>query len=360
MRQDSLEFLCKLFETPSPSGFEQAIQKVVKKRVSSFADEVRVDVHGNLVAAFNPQAKVRVMLSGHCDQIGMMVTHIDEHGFIYFNQIGGIDPSVLPGSRVVIHARKGKVNGIIGHKPVHLLHAEERGKRLELSKLWIDIGASDGAEAKKMVGVGDPITYELNVLRMGKNVLVSPACDDKVGVFVVMEALRLVAAQIKARDKKRFPVALFAVSTVQEEIGLRGARTSCFGLDPLVGIAVDVTHASDNPGAEAKRIGTVKLGHGPTIARGANINPVVEDLLVSTAKKKRIKHQSLSSPGATGTDANAIQVSRSGVAAALIGIPNRYMHTQVEMVDLRDLEAAARLVAETVMRITTRMSFIPA
>ena len=359
MAKDSIEFLEKLLETPSPSGFEQKIQAVVKRRVSRFADDVTVDVHGNLIAAFNPEGKVRVMLAGHCDQIGMMVTHIDDSGFLYINQIGGIDPAVLPGSSLVIHTRSGPLPGVIGHKPIHLLSAEERGRKVELSKVWVDIGAENGAEAKKLVRVGDPITYELAVKKLGKNLIASPACDDKVGVYVVMEALRLVAEAVKGSAKKKFPVALFAVSTVQEELGLRGARTSSFGIDPLVGIAVDVTHASDNPGADAKIIGTVKLGQGPTIARGANVNPVIEELLVSTAEKKKIKFQSQSAPSATGTDANAIQINRSGVAAALIGIPNRYMHTQVEVVDLRDLDAAAKLIAQTILRITQRMSFIP-
>lgn len=357
MHKDSKEFLLSLLRCPSPSGFEQRIQRIVKKRISSVADDVVVDVHGNLMAVVNPTGKVRVMLAGHCDQIGLMVTHIDDSGYIYFNQIGGIDASVLPGNRVVIHTDDGEIQGVIGHKPVHLMTSEERGKKVELKKLWIDFGAKDGDEAKALVSIGDPITFEPVVLPLGRNRVAGPACDDRVGVYVVMEALRLIAGQL--RGKKNPPVAVYAVSTVQEEIGLRGARTSAFGIDPTVGIAVDVTHASDNPGAEVKEIGTVKLGQGPTVARGANINPVLHNLLVDTAKKKKIKYQPLSSPGATGTDANAIQVSRSGVATALLGIPNRYMHTPVEVVDLRDLEAAAKLVAETVIRITSRMSFIP-
>lgn len=357
MRQDSEEFLFKLLETPSPSGFEQKIQQVIKRRASKYADDIQVDVHGNLIAAYNPKGKIRVMLAGHCDQIGMMVTHIDDSGYLYFNQIGGIDPAVLPGSRVTVLARNGSIDGVIGHKPVHLVPAGERGGKVELSKLWIDIGAVNGAEAKKLVSIGDPITYNLGVNRLGKNVIAAAGCDDRVGAFVVMEALRLVSAAVK--NKKSFPVALFAVSTVQEELGLRGARTACYSVDPLVGIAVDVTHASDNPGADAKTVGTVKLGEGPTIARGANINPVLEDLLVTTAKKKKIKYQTLSAPGATGTDANAMQISRAGVAAALIGLPNRYMHTPVELVDLRDLENAAKLIAETILAIKSRMTFIP-
>lgn len=358
MNKDSLDFFEALLSTPSPSGFEQAIQRVVKRRMSKFADEISVDVHGNLIAAWNPDAPVRVMLAGHCDQIGFMVQHIDDRGFISFGAIGGIDAAVLPGSVVEIRTREGEVvEGIIGFKPVHLTPAEERGKTVDLKKLWIDIGASNGEETRQKVSIGDPITWVLNPRRLGKNVMASPATDDKAGLFVVMEALRLVS-QSKI-SKKKHPVALFSVSTVQEEVGLRGARTSCYGIDPLVGIAVDVTHASDNPGADAKHIGTVKLGSGPVIYRGSNINPVVERLLVDTAKKKKIPFQPRAAPGATGTDANAIQVSRAGVAAALVSIPNRYMHTQVELVDLRDLELSAKLLAETILGITKRTSFIP-
>jgi endoglucanase len=359
MQKEQFDFLKNMLETPSPSGFEQKIQKVVKKRVSKYADSVEVDVHGNLIAAFNPEGKIRVMLAGHCDQIGMMVTHIDDRGFIYVDQIGGLDPSVLPGSNVEIHTSNGLVPGVLGHPPVHLVSPNDRGRKTELTKLWVDIGVKDGKEAKKIVTVGDPITYKLGVTRLGKNVIASPACDDKVGVYVVMEAMRIVASKIKGKEKKKFPVALYAVSTVQEEIGLRGARTACYGIDPLVGIAVDVTHASDNPGAQAKRIGTMKLGEGPGVARGANVNPVLEDLITRTGKKKRIAFQPQPSPRATGTDANAMQITRAGVAASLISIPNRYMHTQVELVDLRDLDNAAKLIAESIMAITSRMNFIP-
>ncbi|MBP9837526.1 MAG: M42 family metallopeptidase [Proteobacteria bacterium] len=357
MNKESQQFLLNLLETPSPSGFEQGIQKVVRKHMTKYADDINIDIHGNLIASWNPEGSVKVMLAGHCDQIGLMVNHINDNGFIHFGSIGGIDPAVLPGSYITIHAREGKVEGVIGHKPVHLITPEERGKQVSMSNLWIDIGAASGDETKKLVSVGDPITFKLAANMLNKNIIASAGCDDKVGLFVCMEALRIVSTTIPKR--KKHPVALYAVSTVQEEIGLRGAKTSCYGIDPLVGIAVDVTHASDNPGADAKNIGSVKLGKGPTIARGANINPVLEELLVDTAKKKKLPYQPLSAPNATGTDANAIQISKAGVAAALIGIPNRYMHTQVEICDLRDLETAAKLIAETVIRITSRTSFIP-
>lgn len=357
MQRQSQEFLFELLQTPSVSGFEMQIQKLIRRHVSKFADDVVADIHGNLIATVNKGGTVRVMLAGHCDQIGLMITHIDDNGYLYFQQVGGIDPAVLPGSGVTIYTREGKLCGVIGHKPVHLLSSEERGKRLELKKMWIDIGAADGKEAKTKVAVGDVATYQLGVERLGSHRVASAGCDDRVGVFVVMEALRLIKKAL--RGKRKHPLQVFAVSTVQEELGLRGARTSCFGLDPKVGIAVDVTHASDNPGSEPKEVGMVKLGEGPSIARGANINPVLGELLEETARKKRLKYQRLASPGATGTDANAIQISRSGVAAALIGIPNRYMHTPVEVVDLRDLELASRIIAETVLRITPRTNFIP-
>lgn len=357
MQKEALDFLFKLLKTPSPSGFEQEIQRVVKRRVSAYADTIEIDVHGNLIAAWNPDAKLRVMLAGHCDQIGLMVKYIDDNGFIHISPIGGFDAAVLPGSHVEIATKKGLVPGVVGQKPVHLMSADERGKTVDINKLWIDIGAKDGDEAKSLVSVGDAVTYELKPRLLGKNALVSAACDDKVGLFVCMEALRLVSKQVKS--KRKCPLALFSVSTVQEEVGLRGAKTSCYGIDPAAGIAVDVTHASDNPATEAKSIGTVKLGSGPTIARGPNINPVLEEMLIDTAKRKRLNYQLLASPAATGTDANMIQISRSGVAAALIGIPNRYMHTSVEVVDLRDIESAAKLIAETVLRMTARTSFIP-
>jgi tetrahedral aminopeptidase len=359
MQKESRDFLQELLLTPSPSGFEQKIQKKIKKRMSRFADEISIDVHGNLIAAFNPDAKIRVMLAGHCDQIGMMVHHIDDQGYLYVNQIGGIDPVVLPGSPVTIHAEDGPIEGVVGHKPVHLTSASERGKPVDFSKVWIDIGAKNGVEARKKVSNGDSITFKLHVTKLGDTLIASPGCDNKVGAFVVMEALRLVAGKIKGKDKKKFPVGIFSVSTVQEEIGLRGAQTSAYGINPHVGIAVDVTHATDNPGADAKSIGVMKLGHGPGIARGPNINPVLENILRATSKKKRIPIQLYAAPRGTGTDANAIQVTRSGVAAALVSIPNRYMHTSVEVVDLKDLESTSKLIAETVLSFTSRTDFTP-
>lgn len=317
-----------------------------------FADRIDIDVHGNLIAVLNPEGTPRVMLAGHCDQIGMMVNFIDDNGYMFFRQIGGIDPSVLPGSRVVVHTRHGPVDGVIGRKPIHVLKPEERGGKVELREMWIDIGTKNKKETEKVVGIGDAVTFRLEMTRLGEDLVTSPAFDNKCGTFVAMEVLRMCSA-------KKLKCALFAVSTVQEEVGLRGAKTSCFGIDPQVGIAVDVTHATDYPDIDKRVNGDIKTGAGPTISTGPNINPPLEDLLRKTAKAKRIAYQMEAAPGGTGTDANPMQLSRAGVAAALIGIPNRYMHTQVEVVSLSDLQGAAKLLAETVARIDRRTNFIP-
>lgn len=352
MRKESYEFLKTIQETPSPSGWEQPVQRVVRERMEKFADEIETDVHGNVAAVLNPKGSPRVMLAGHCDQIGLMVNYIDDNGYIFFTAIGGIDPSVLPGTRVVIHTPHGAIDGVIGRKPVHVLKPEERGGKVEMREMWVDIGARSRKEVEQVVRVGDPITFRLEMVALGGDRVTSPAFDNKCGTFIVMEALRLCA-------EKKIKCALYAVSTVQEEIGLRGARTSCYDIDPHVGIAVDVTHATDYPDMDKRTIGDVKVGSGPTISRGANINPKLEELLASTAKTKRIPIQWEGAPGGTPTDANAIQLSRAGVATALIGVPNRYMHTQVEVISLSDLEAAAKLIAETVARIGPRTNFIP-
>jgi len=352
VRKESYDFLKQILETPSPSGFEQPLQRHVRKRMKPFADSIETDVHGNVAVALNPKGAPSIMLAGHCDQIGMMVKYIDDNGYLFVVAIGGIDPSVVPGSRVVVLSKHGPVDGVIGRRPIHVLKPEERGAKIELRELWVDVGAKNKKEVEQVISVGDPITFQLAVTTLGIDRVTAPAFDNKCGVFVVMEALRLCA-------QKKLPCALHAVSTVQEEIGLRGARTSSYGLNPQVGIAVDVTHATDYPDIDKRTIGDIKLGAGPTIVTGPNVNPKLEQLLLKTAKAKRIPFQLEATPGGSSTDANAMQLSRAGVATALIGIPNRYMHTQVEVVSLTDLTNAARLIAETVASISHRTSFIP-
>ena len=352
MNTESFEFLRAIEETPSPSGFEQPVQRIIRTRMKKYADTVETDVHGNVIVGLNPKGKPRVMLAGHCDQIGLMVKYIDDDGYVFVVPIGSVDPGVLPGTRVTIHTQTGPVDGIIGRRPVHLLKQEERGAKVEMRDLWVDVGIAGRKKVEKKVAVADPVTFRLGLARLGTNMITSPGLDDKIGTFVVMEALRMARA-------KRVKCALFAVSTVQEEIGLRGATTSCYGIDPQVGIAVDVCHATDYPDIDKRTHGRVKMGAGPSIAVGANINPTVSNLLIKTAKARKIPYQIEAEPRGTGTDANVIQISRAGVAASLLSVPNRYMHTQVEVVSLTDLENAAKLLAETVARITPATDFTP-
>lgn len=353
MNSESKKFLYKLLATPSPTGFEQPVQRVVRERMSSYAELLETDLHGNLIAGINTKAARKVMLAGHCDQIGFMVRHITDDGYIYVSALGGPDPVVLPGTHVTIHARGGGVTGVIGRKPIHKQKPEERGQgKVNIDDLWIDIGAPSKKDAEKLLEIGDPVTFRLGVAELGKDLICSPGLDDKVGLFVVMEALRLCAGA-------RLSVGLYAVSTVQEEVGLRGAITSAFGIAPEVGIAVDVTFATDNPGQDDKKQAPCVLGKGPTIARGPNTNPVVGKRLVEAARKARVPYQLVPSARVAGNDAAAIQVSRGGVAASAIGIPNRYMHTQVEVCSLKDLENAARLLAAFVKDIGARTSFKP-
>ncbi len=355
MRDESYQFLHSMLTTPSVTGAEQPVARLVRQRMEPFADKVTTDLHGNTIVALNPTAPVRVMLAGHVDQIGLMVKYVTDEGFLYFSAVGGVDLAVLPGSKLTVWGEAGPVDAVIGRKPIHLMKAAERdGGKLEIGDLWIDIGARDRAAAMAKVAVGDYVTYALGVTRLGEggDLIAGPGLDDKVGAFVVMEALRLCHER-----RAELKVGLFAVATVAEEIGLRGARTSAYGIDPQVGIAVDVTHATDNPGADKKQHGDVKIGGGPVISIGPNINPKVGQMLLAAGKDR--PHQRAAAAGATGTDANAMQLNRAGMATGLIGLPNRYMHTQVELCSLSDLEHSAALLADMVLAIGPDTDFVP-
>src|SRR5438874_8743624 len=249
-----------------------------------------------------------------------MVQHIDDNGFLYVQPVGGWDMQILLGQRLTVWAQSGPVPGVISRKPPHLLTHDEKNKTPQFTDVWVDIGAQDRKEAESLVTPGDPVTFDLGFRPLRNNLASAPGMDDKVGLWTVMETLRLLQG-------KRLQAAVFSVSTVQEEIGLRGATTSTHAVRPQVGIAVDVCHATDTPGADKKQIGDVRLGKGPTLFRGANVNPRVFELLQASAKAQEIAVQLRGAPRATGTDANAMQLSREGVATAVVGIPNRYMHS---------------------------------
>jgi len=341
-------------ETVCPSGFEEEISHVWRKEADRFAERTWADSHGNSFAVVNEGGTPRVMLAGHADEIGLMITYIDDNGYLSFAGIGGWDPQVLPGQRVWIQGMTGPILGVIGRKPIHLLEEEERKKVVKIEDLWIDIGAKDKEDVASLVEIGDPAVLDYSFAELRNDLVVSRGFDDRVGAFLVLEAARLVAAMNPKAS-------VYAVATVQEEVGLRGARTSAFGIDPQVGIAVDVGFATDTPGMdkEKKKVGEVTMGKGPIIARGPNINPKLFKLFVETAKEKKIPYQIEGAPRGTGTDANAIQLTRAGVATGLISVPNRYMHSPCEIVHLGDLENIARLIAHTVVRIDERTDFIP-
>lgn len=345
MNQQSLQFLKELLETPSPSGNEGAIQKVVRSWAGKFADQVWSDRHGNLIAlkkgATGSKSKPapKFMMAGHCDQIALMVLHIDENGFLYVQPIGGWDMQILLGQHLTVWGVNGPVPGVLSRKATHLLTNEERNKVPQFVDVWVDIGAKDKKEAEGLVTIGDGVTVTLGFRPLRNELAAAPSMDDKVGVWTVMEALRLVHRKKPSAD-------LYFVSTVQEEVGLRGATTSAQGILPQAGVAVDVCHATDTPGNDRKLVGEVKLGSGPVLHRGPNFHPAVFEKMSKVAKDHGIPIQLRGIPKGSGTDANAMQLVGEGVAMGLIGIPNRYMHSPVEVVSLTDLVLAAQLLAE--------------
>jgi len=353
MDQSAKKFFKDILETPSPSGYEQPVQEIVRRYVAEFADEVRTDLHGNVIACSNPDAPLRVMFAGHADQIGLIVSHINENGYIYTNTIGGWDPQQLIGQRMTIYTSGGPVPAVIARKPIHLLDQEERKQVVKQKELWLDIGAKDRDEAASVVAIGDPVTLELGYQEMRNNLANSPGMDNKTGLWVSVEAAR------RAAKRGGLNVALYAVATVQEEIGLRGAVTSAYGVNPHVGVAVDVTHATDCPTIDKTQEGDIKLGGGPVIYRGPNMNPLVVERLRKAAETAEITVQWGASGRGTGTDANAIQLARGGVAAGLISVPNRYMHSAVEMISLDDIDRSADLLAEFALGIDAESDFTP-
>jgi endoglucanase len=354
METSALKFFKNILETPSASGYESPLQEIVRDYVADFADDVKTDLHGNVIVAKNPDAKFRVMFSGHCDQIGLIVTHIDEEGFLYVQPIGGWDVEVLIGQRMTVWAASGPILGVIARKPIHLLSEDERKQVPKMKDLWVDIGAADKKEANKLVRIGDSVTVQLGYFEILNKLAVSPAMDDKTGCWVVVEALRRVC-----KGRKKLKCGVFAVSSVQEEIGLRGAKTAAFGIDPQIGIAVDVCHATDCPTIEKKEEGDIRLGRGPVIHRGPNMNPKVVERLIDAADGSKIPYQLAATGKATGTDANVIQVNRAGVATGLVSIPNRYMHSPVEMISLEDIDKAADLLARFVENFDPGIDFTP-
>ncbi|PKQ20946.1 MAG: hydrolase [Actinobacteria bacterium HGW-Actinobacteria-6] len=353
MRAESFDFLNALVEAPSPSGYEQPAAKVFREYVTPIADSVETNVMGSVHALLKGTAGgPSVMLAGHIDEIGFMVTYITDDGFCAFAGIGGHDPQILPGARVTVHTSEGPLLGVLGRLAIHLLEEEERKQVVKMHKMFIDLGMK-GEDVKKRVRIGDPVTYAVGMQTFGDNMAVSRAFDDKMGAWIAAEVLRSVKEAGGAKSD------LIAAATVQEEIGLRGGITSAYGVDPVVGIAVEVTHATDYPDIDKRKHGEVKCGSGPAISRGANINPKVFSLLCEAAEAENIPYQVEGAPRGTGTDANAIQLTRGGKAAALVSVPLRYMHTPTEVLSLEDMENTVRLLSAFVLRLEPGTDFTP-
>jgi endoglucanase len=351
MREASYEFLKSLLSTPGPSGYERAAAEIWRAEAGEFA-EVRGDRMGNSFATMKGGGAPRVMLSGHIDEIGLMVTHVEEGGLLRFQGVGGWDPQVLVGQRVLVQTMNGVVPGVIGKKAIHVMEADERKKVSEIKSLWIDIGAKDGDEAKGRVRVGDVAVVDQDVLELPNGRIVSRSLDNRMGAFVVLEALRLLS------EGESLAAEVVAVASVQEEIGLYGARGAAFGLDPDAAIAVDVTHATDTPGIPKNEHGDHSLGSGPVITRAANLSPLVTDGLIDIAEGEGIPYTLEADSRSTSTDADAIQFTRAGIATGLVSAPNRYMHSPNEIVALEDLENCARLIAAYVKGLKQGTDFV--
>jgi endoglucanase len=348
---DSLTFLKRLLDTPGPSGFESAPAKLWRAEAASFA-AVTADVAGNSIAAVNPKGAPTIMLAGHIDEIGVIVTYIDDDGFAYIAPIGGWDPQVLVAQRIRFAGRDGDIFGVVGKLPIHLIKPDDRDKATKITDLWVDIGAKNRQEAEQRLSVGDAGVIDAHTIELPNNRLISRSIDNRIGAFVVLEALRRYAEQPGAAT-------VVAVATTQEEIAYHGggALICAQRVNPQMAIVVDVTFATDHPSIEKKEVGDAKLGGGPVLVRGSVVSPVVFNLLRTTAEQHEIPFALHAAGRDTSTDADAIHIAREGVATGLVALPNRYMHSPNEMISLDDLDRAAELLAHTCRAVTQETDF---
>ncbi len=346
-------FLKELLETPSVTGCEVGVANLVRERLGGIASEVATDVMGSVQARLDGAGNApSVMISAHMDEVGLMVKSIDDQGFLHVVAVGGVDAAILPGLRVDVHTQEGTFRGVVGRKPIHLIDSNERSKVTPISGLFVDLGMS-ARRVKSVVRVGDVITYGVGFEKYGKGMAVSRAFDDKAGVYVITRVMEELAKREGA------PGQYICCASVQEEIGSRGALTSAFNVNPDVAIALDTTHATDYPGIDSNRYGSIECGGGPVIARGPNINPVVFERLCAAAKAEGIRVQFEAEPSNSGTDASEMQVQRGGCASGLVSIPIRYMHTPTEVLKLSDIEDTVQLLKRFILDLDEDVSFVP-
>lgn len=340
MRKKSLSFLEKLLNTPSPPGHEARGQRVWLDYAKSFADETFTDSYGNAVAVLNKGGSPRVMLAGHADEIAMAVNYIDNDGFIYVRRLGGVDPAITKAQRVTIHTKAGSVKGVVGNVAPHLTKDDSEKKTPKIHDLFIDIGASDKKDAQKLVRIGDPITLNDQFELLRNDLAIARAFDNRIGTFAVAEALRLLT-----ESKTKIHAEILAVSNIMEEVGLFGARQIAYTLKPDVALVVDVTHATDYPTVSKIQHGDVSIGKGPALTHGGCNHPEVVARIEMVAEASGIPLQHEAMSATSGTDTDVIFWTRGGIPSALISLPNRYMHSPVEIVSLKDLVLIPELMA---------------
>ena len=348
----ALEFLKRLLDTPGPSGYERGPARIWREEAGRFASEVTADVAGNSVAVVNPGGSPTIMLDGHIDEIGIIVQYIDDDGYVFISPIGGWDPQVLVGQRIRFLGREGDVFGVVGKKPIHLMKQEDREKASKITDLWVDIGSASRRETEERLSVGDAGVIDARAMEFPNGRLVSRSIDDRIGAFVVLEALRRYAEKPGASR-------VVAVATTQEEIAWHGggALVCANCVNPQMAIVVDVSFATDHPGIEKKELGDHRMGSGPIISRGALVSPVVFELLRATAQSSKIPFTVHAVGRDTSTNADAIHIAREGVATGLVSIPNRYMHSPNEMVSLEDVDRVADLLAAACRDVDGKTDF---
>lgn len=349
---DARAFLFRLLETPSPSGFEAAGQRVWADYVRPFADAFESDSYGNALAILNPEGSPKILLSGHADELGFMIAYISDDGFLYFRGIGGVDPALIRGQRVIIHGHQGPIPGVTGQLAIHLQKPDDRKKVPDIEELVIDIGARSRAEAESVVAVGDPVTYAAGVQPLLGERIAARGCDNRIGTWAAAEALRRIATR-----RGELQACIVAASTIQEENGLYGATMAAYRVRPDAALVVDVTHATDTPQASKSKHGDVRLGGGPVLSIGSSNHPVINQRLRTVAGQAGITLQAEINPRYTGTDADAIFLTRGGIPTSTIGLPNRYMHSPVEVIELSDLDALAGLLTAFALDVKSGEEF---
>ena len=335
---DNIQLLKRLTSTCSPSGFENNAKKFFREIISPFVEECYEDIHGNLICKKNSNSERTVMLIAHIDEVGLMVKYIEETGFIRFTKIGGVDTSLLKGSNVVILHGSQKIYGSIGCIPIHFKNNMECGK-LDDSDLWIDIGANSKEEAEKLVSIGDGVSIESKFHQLTNRIVSCRAADDKAGLTVLANVLANI-------DSEALDFNLYIVASIQEEVGIRGAITAAYSINPDICVAIDVTHATDYPSINKAQYGDVKVNGGVVVPIGTDVIPKLQNKLMELAYSNGIAYQTEARPGFSGTDIHAIQVSRGGCITGLVSIPCRYMHSPSEIVSLADIDCAIKLLTE--------------